>query len=71
MSRELPSRYIIVDEGENRIVARTVGTHAILERLIDRLEERHGGQFFYDDDEAAKNYEPMVGRGLALFTGGW
>lgn len=59
-------RYVIVHEGSNRIVAETAGNHKILPLLIERLEQRVGGAYFYDDASAAGDYLPMFGSGVAL-----
>jgi len=62
-------RYVIVNEGSNRIVATTPGTHSILERLCARLEERKSGVYFYDDATNAGAYLPQIGPNVGLSVG--
>ena len=63
------SRYVIVNEGSNRIVATTAGTHSILERLCARLMERKSGVYFYDDVSNAGAYLPQIGPNVGLSVG--
>ena len=67
--RDQTSRYVIVNEASNRIVATTPGTHSIMERLCARLEERKSGVYFYDDATAASKYLPQIGPNVALSVG--
>lgn len=62
-TREMPARYIVVNEATNRIVGSTVGTHDILNRMVDNL----GAEFyFYDDASAAHRYLPQIGHPVTL-----
>ena len=69
-TKDKVARYVIVNEGSGRIVATTPGTHKIMEAVIDRLQERHGGTYFYDDATEASKHLPQIGPNVALSVGG-
>lgn len=60
------SRFIIIQEQSNQIVATTGGTHDTLERLCTRLDRQRGGTYFYDDATNAAAYTPQDGPNVAL-----
>jgi hypothetical protein len=68
-ARERVSRYIVIHESSNRIVATCGGTHRMMERICERLDERCGGTYIYDDVSAAGNYLPQIGPNVALSVG--
>jgi hypothetical protein len=68
-TRERVARYIVVNTDTNRIVATTAGTHSMMLRICDRLDQRHGrgrSPFIYDDATAGAAYLPQQGPNLAL-----
>src|SRR5512139_2907109 len=65
-TRDPIARYIIVNEWSNRIVASVPGNHHMLERICERLDERHGFHYFYDDAEAKGLYQPQIGPNIAV-----
>ena len=65
-TRERVSRYIVIHQQSNRIVATCGGTHGLMERVCDRLDQRLPGTYIYDDASAARDYLPQIGPNIAL-----
>jgi len=65
-TRERASRYIVIHQPSNRIVATCGGKHAMMERICERLDRRGPGTYFYDDASAASEYLPQLGPNIRL-----
>jgi hypothetical protein len=65
-TREKVRRYIVIHEQSNRIVATCGGTHAIMEKVCERLDRERPGTHLYDDASEAPSYTPQDGPNLAL-----
>ena len=68
-TNERVSRYIVIHQASNRIVATCGGKHAMMERICERLDRGQPGTYVYDDASAAREYLPQLGPNIRLGRG--